>query len=95
MPLPPSPIEWQYASIDCSGGNQTILNAPALVYGAIVVTAPSAAFVLADDTTDVIKVPASASIGVKYGEFPLRFETSLKVEASGTGLITVVYKPLR
>ncbi len=87
-------VEWKYFSADASSGNQTISTKPCLVKGAIVVTSPSANFVIADDTTDVIKIPASASVANAYDVDQLRFETSLKVEASGTGLITVLYREL-
>ncbi len=88
-------MEWKYYSADCSSGNATISSVPCLVKGVIVVTSPSADFVVADDTVDVLKVPASAAVGNGYDIASLRFETSLKVEASGTGLLTVIYRELQ
>ena len=87
-------VEWKYYSANCASGDATISTKPCLVKGAVVVTSPSADFVVADNTTDVLKVPASAAVGNAYDLDQARFETSLKVECSGTGLITVLYREL-
>lgn len=87
-------VEWKYASVDASGGNQTIETVPCLLKGVIVVTSPSAKFVVADDAVDVLAVKAGAAVGDGYDAGDVRIETSLKVECSGTGLLTVLYRRL-
>lgn len=89
--------EWLYAVVDVGDNSTTVYNGPAILHGVYVNTGLSAhAVPIADGSTTVVTIPASATAGSIYHPFDIKFSTSLVVDPndSGTGSITVAYRPL-
>lgn len=86
-----------YAVVDVSNDSTTVCATPALLFGVYVNTALSAnALPIADGSTTVVSIAASAAVGTNIAFPGIRFETSLIVDPndSATGSITVAYLPL-
>ena len=89
--------EWQYAVVDLATNSTTISLVPCIIKGWYVNTAMSAhECLITDDTTTVIRVPASTSAGDARDYAGLRFETSLIVnpDDAATGELLVLYDEL-
>lgn len=89
--------EYLYAVVDVADDSTTVYNGPAVLAGVYVNTGLSAhALPIADGSTTVVTIPASASAGAMYTFPGIKFATSLVVDPndSATGSVTVVYRPL-
>ena len=88
--------EWQYTVVDVSDNSTTVYANPCLLKGVIVTTALSAHVCpIQDDTVAVATLPASAAAGTQIDCYGVKILTSLVVDPndSGTGMITVIWKP--
>jgi hypothetical protein len=89
--------EWLYKVVDVGDNTTTVYAGPAILHGVYVNTTLSAhAVPIEDNTTTVVTIPAGATAGSIYHPFDIVFATSLIVNPndSGTGSITVAYRPL-
>lgn len=86
-----------YAVVNVADDSTTVIAYPAVLVGIHVNTALSAhALPIKDGATTVFTLPASQGIGNYALPGPVRFGTSIVVDPdnSGTGNITVVYRPV-
>ena len=86
-----------YSVVDVSVNSTTVYSGPCILYGVYVNTALSAhALPIADNTTTVVSIAASAAAGTNITFPGIRFETSLIVDPNdaATGSVTVAYRPL-
>lgn len=89
--------ECLYAVVDVSTNSTTVHDGPALLFGVYVNTALSAhALPIADNTTTVVSIAASAAVGTNITFPGIRFETSMIVDPNdaATGSVTVAYRPI-
>jgi hypothetical protein len=89
--------ECLYLVVDVAADTTTVYAGPALLFGIYVNTVLSAhTCPVTDAAVTVVTIPASAAAGSMYPFPGIRFETSLIVNPndSGTGSITVAYRPI-
>ena len=86
--------EWKHAVVDLSTNSTTVSDVPCIVKGFYVNTAMSAHECrIKDDTTTVIRIPASTAAAAASDFEQLRFETSLVVDPddSATGELLIMF----
>jgi len=86
--------EWKYAVVDLSANSTTVSDVPCIVKGFYVNTTMSAhECLIKDDTTTVIRIPASTAAAAASDFDQLRFETSLVVDPddSATGELLIMF----
>ena len=86
--------EWKYAVVDLSTNSTTVSDVPCIVKGFYVNTTMSAhECQIKDDTTTVIRIPASTPARAASDFDQLRFETSLVVDPddSATGELLIMF----
>ena len=86
--------EWKYAVVDLSANSTTVSDVPCIVKGFYVNTTMSAhECQIKDDTTTVIRIPASTAAAATSDFDQLRFETSLVVDPddSATGELLIMF----
>jgi len=86
--------EWKYAVVDLSTNSTTVSDVPCIVKGFYVNTTMSAHECLVkDNTTTVIRIPASTAAAAASDFDQLRFETSLVVDPddSATGELLIMF----
>lgn len=89
--------EATYAVVNVADDSTTVYTGPCLLLGVYVNTALSAHVCpIKDGSTTVVSIAASAAAGTSILYPGIRFETSLVVDPdnSGTGSITVAYRPI-
>jgi hypothetical protein len=89
--------EWKYAVVDLSTNSTTVSSVPCIVKGFYVNTTLSAhECLIKDNTTTVIRIPASTAAATTVDFHGLRFETSLIVDPhdSATGELLIEYDEL-
>ena len=89
--------ECLYAVVDVSVNSTTVYTGPCLLYGVYVNTALSAqALPIADGSTTVVSIAASAAVGTNITFPGIKFDTSLVVDPNdaATGSVTVAYLPI-
>ena len=86
--------EWKHAVVDLSANSTTVSDVPCIVKGFYVNTTMSAhECLIKDDTTTVIRIPASTAAAAASDFDQLRFETSLVVDPddSATGELLIMF----
>src|SRR5690242_9946119 len=89
--------ECEYAVVDVADNSTTVFTGPCVLMGVYVNTALSAhALPIADGSTTVVTIAASAAAGTNTTFPGIRFNTSLIVDPndSATGSVTVAYRPV-